>query len=114
MAELGAIGNVTEYMSGPSKTSAFFTWRRRTVKIDVFVTTRDQHAFALLYLTGSKEHNIVMRATAKRRRMLLNQFGLFRDGATTTERATTERAIFRLLNMPYKEPHEREAVLGRR
>lgn len=69
------------------------------------------YPYALLHLTGSKGHNIGMRALAKRQKMLLNQYGLFRVSGTERRQvrplARSEQDIFRKLGKKYKPPHLR-------
>ncbi len=92
------------YSIGPSKASLLVKFRRRYVKLDIMKADKDW-AFQLLYLTGSKEHNIMMRAKAKKQGLLLNQHGLYRG--TTLIRLTSEAEIFEYLGMDYVEPTSR-------
>lgn len=74
-------------------------------KIDAFRTDPADEIAMLIYATGSKEFNIVMRGKAKRMGYLLNQKGLFKDGKKIE--LDTEQDYFDILNMEYKEPEER-------
>lgn len=70
---------------------------------------------ALMYFTGSKEHNVRLRELAIRKNQRLNEYGLF---AGTDERpqdrgeapiaAATEEEIYQALGLPYIEPERRE------
>ena len=72
-----------------------------------------EYPFALLYFTGSKEHNIVMRQRAIDRDLRLNEYGLFRSGAETRDpkllvNCRTEEEIFEKLGLHYIPPEMRE------
>jgi hypothetical protein len=75
-------------------------------KLDAFRTTPADEIPMLLYSTGSKEHNISMRASAKKQGMLLNQKGLFLDGKLVPD-LNSEKDYFDALGLEYKEPCER-------
>ncbi|KAG6016878.1 hypothetical protein E4U41_004332 [Claviceps citrina] len=89
-------------------------WRR----IDFLLVPETQMGGALIYFTGNDMFNRSMRLLARRKGMRLNQRGLFyRRGAggTTTGAGTTgelvegrsERRIFELLGVQWREPSER-------
>jgi DNA polymerase (family 10) len=50
-----------------------------TLQVDVRVVPLASWGAALCYFTGSKEHNVAMRARAQARGLTLNEWGLFRD-----------------------------------
>jgi DNA polymerase/3'-5' exonuclease PolX len=60
---------------------------------------------ALLYFTGSKELNLMMRNKAKKLGYKLNEYGLYKN--TKNIYVESEKEIFDLLDMKYLEPHER-------
>jgi DNA polymerase/3'-5' exonuclease PolX len=92
------------------------TGRRR--RIDIKFYPYREKAFAQLYFTGSGFFNRSMRVWARRRMgMALNDHGLFRplDKAfkkTANDRlpieCASEREVFDVLGLVYKEPHERK------
>jgi len=58
---------------GPTKSSV----RLKTgVQADLRVVTNEQYPFAIVYFTGSKEHNIVLRSRALQRGWTLNEYRL--------------------------------------
>ncbi|MDX1670962.1 MAG: DNA polymerase/3'-5' exonuclease PolX [Balneolaceae bacterium] len=69
---------------------------------------------ALLYFTGSKEHNVVMRQRARNREMALNEYGLFElteEGDTDFNRPVDYRSesdIYRHLDLHFIPPELRE------
>jgi DNA polymerase/3'-5' exonuclease PolX len=75
-------------------------------QIDIIFTTPREYPFALLYFTGSKKNNILMRLKAKQKGFKLNQYGLWR-GLDLVPGLTTERDIFKKLDMPYLNPEDR-------
>lgn len=80
------------------------------VKMDIFISKKDEFVFALLFATGSGFFNIRMRAVAKRKGYLLNNHGLFKkNNGNILEKLpiNTEKAIFEILNISYKEPKDR-------
>lgn len=60
---------------------------------------------ALLYFTGSKELNLMMRNKAKKLGYKLNEYGLFKGSKNMF--VESEEEIFNLLGMEYLEPHQR-------
>jgi DNA polymerase/3'-5' exonuclease PolX len=60
---------------------------------------------ALLYFTGSKELNLMMRNKAKKLGYKLNEYGLFKGSKNIY--VESEEEIFDLLEMKYLEPQER-------
>ena len=57
------------------------------VQCDLRVVDDAEFASALMYFTGSKEHNIVMRQRAIERGLRLNEYGLFRSTVETRDPA---------------------------
>lgn len=86
------------------------------MQIDLRVVPDDQFATALQHFTGSKEHNVRLRALAKTLGMKLNEYGLFRlaendqDSDTNLTRlpVRTEEELYGLLGMAYVPPELRE------
>ena len=83
-------------------------------QVDVRIVNEDQFDAALMYFTGSKEHNVVMRQRARERGMSLNEYGLFKldeDGNTNFDErieAGTEQEIYAKLEMNFVPPELRE------
>src|SRR5438874_8375908 len=59
-----------------------------------------------MYFTGSKEHNVALRARAKRRGWTLSEYGLFEGDKAIAGR--TEEEIYAKLGMPWIPPEIRE------
>jgi DNA polymerase (family 10) len=83
-------------------------------QVDLRIVKPDQFPAALMYFTGSKEHNIVLRQRARERDMALNEYGLFKltdDGETDFDRPVktdSETDIYRNLDLHYIPPELRE------
>jgi exodeoxyribonuclease III len=76
-------------------------------RIDIeFCNNIDLYYYELLYFTGSKETNIMMREAAKKQKKILNQNGLF-DLKGNLFPASSEKEIFNLLGLKYISPADR-------
>jgi DNA polymerase (family 10) len=85
------------------------------IQSDLRVVTDSEFPFALMYFTGNKEHNIVMRQRAIQRGLRLNEYGLFRSKEETRDpkllvKCNTEEEIFQQLGLHYVPPECREDV----
>ena len=78
------------------------------LQCDLRAVTKEQYPFALHYFTGSKEHNVAMRALAKKAGMKLNEYGLFKTDGDERVPCGSEEEIFRALGLDYIEPELRE------
>ena len=83
------------------------------IQADLRVVSDAEFPCALMYFTGNKEHNIVMRQRAIGRGLRLNEYGLFRSREETRDPkllvpCPTEEEIFRKLGLPYIPPELRE------
>jgi DNA polymerase (family X) len=83
------------------------------IQSDLRVVSDAEFPFALMYFTGSKEHNIVMRQRAIERGLRLNEYGLFRSKTETRDPrllvpCKTEEEVFQKLDLHYVPPEMRE------
>ncbi|MGD0613955.1 MAG: DNA polymerase/3'-5' exonuclease PolX [Verrucomicrobiota bacterium] len=83
------------------------------IQSDLRVVSDREFPFALMYFTGSKEHNIVLRQRAIDRGLRLNEYGLFRSKEETRDPkllvpCRTEEDIFRELGLHEIPPEMRE------
>ena len=83
-------------------------------RVDFLYTDPKEFAFALLYFTGSKAFNVVMRQRALDHGYSLNEHGMYhmvsgKKGSKVSVAMPTEQSIFEFLNMQYKEPAERKS-----
>ncbi|MDX1591498.1 MAG: DNA polymerase/3'-5' exonuclease PolX [Balneolaceae bacterium] len=83
-------------------------------QVDLRIVKPDQYPAALMYFTGSKEHNIVLRQRARERDMALNEYGLFKltdDGETDFDHPVetgSEKDIYKKLDLHFIPPEHRE------
>ncbi len=88
------------------------------LQVDLRIVEDKAFGAALLYFTGSKEHNVVMRERAAKRSLRLNEYGLFPaekgQNAPPQQRgvkpiaARTEAEVYRALDLPFIPPELRE------
>ena len=87
------------------------------VQVDLRVVEADAFGAALLYFTGSKEHNVVLRERAIARSLRLNEYGLFPDDGKKEPPQTrgikpvasgSEEEIYAALDLPWIPPELRE------
>src|SRR5207244_3252091 len=96
------------FARGETKSSVIV---ERGLQIDLRVVAPDQFGAAMLYFTGSKEHNVHMRGFALKRKLLLNEYGLFRVGEEKSGKpiaSHTEEEVFGALGMDWIPPELRE------
>jgi len=81
-------------------------------RADFFVATPEEAPFALYHLTGSRRYNIRIRAYAKRKGWLLNQYGLFSQATGRrvpgSSRIRSEAELISFLGVTPREPHDRK------
>jgi DNA polymerase (family 10) len=88
--------------SGTTKVSV----RRRGLQIDFRIVEKRSFPTALQHFTGSKEHNTILRARAKRMGLKLNEYGIFRGEESLT--VSREEDVYRTLGLGYIPPEIRE------
>jgi DNA polymerase (family 10) len=79
------------------------------LRVDVRLVKADQWGAALMYFTGSKEHNIAVRKVAIKHGWKLNEYGLF-DGEKIVA-SKEEEDIYEALELTYYEPRQRSGSL---
>ncbi len=92
-------------LSGRTKTSIL---TRGGLGVDVRVVSPSQMGAATLYFTGSKAHNIRLRQLAIAGGLLLNEYGLFRQGEDRPVASATEDEVYSALGMGWVHPEIRE------
>jgi DNA polymerase IV len=88
-------------------------WRR----MDFLLVPEEEMGAALIYFTGNDIFNRSIRLLARKKNIRLNQKGLFKDikrgrrGEKLSEgvlvEGRSEKKIFEILGVPWREPHER-------
>lgn len=87
-------------------------------RVDFLYSPPNEYAFSILYFTGSKEFNTVMRGRALQYGLTLNEHGFHHmvqgekgrmvKGPKFAKEFNSEKDIFDHLKMVWKEPHERK------
>ena len=81
-------------------------------RVDFLYTSPEEYPFSVLYFTGSKIFNTVMRHQALQMGLTMNEHGLYtmkdkKKGEKVSHSFHSEKDIFDYLNMEYKSPEER-------
>jgi DNA polymerase (family 10) len=77
------------------------------LQVDLRAVSDAEFPFTLAYFTGSKEHNVVLRARAQKLGYKLNEYGLF-DRRGRGVRCADEATLHRALGLTYIPPELRE------
>jgi DNA polymerase (family X) len=78
------------------------------MQVDVRLLEESHFGAALLYFTGSKEHNVALRARANKMGYTLNEYALSTLKGARPVASATEEEIYAKLKLPYIEPELRE------
>lgn len=92
-------------MRGPTKASVI---AEEGLQVDLRVVTPEEFGAALLYFTGSKEHNVKLREMAVKRKLRINEYGLFEVETNKRLGGKTEEEMYRLMKLPWIPPEMRE------
>jgi len=106
-------GVIKVLVSGETKCSVRL---EEGVQADLRVMEDAVFGAAMMYFTGSKEHNIALRERAIRMGFRLNEYGLFKDDGEESPQkrgakpvaGATEEEVYRKLKLPYIPPEVRE------
>ncbi len=82
---------------------------RNGLQVDLRLVPVEAFGAALLYFTGSKEHNIELRKLAIAQGLTLNEYGLAKEKDGTVVAARTEEQVYRALGLAWVPPELREA-----
>jgi DNA polymerase (family 10) len=77
------------------------------LQVDLRVVPEESFGAAMMYFTGSKEHNIELRKLAIEKGWSLNEYGLTKGEKTIAAR--TEEEVYRALGLAYVPPELRES-----
>ncbi len=76
------------------------------INADLRIVSDSEYPFALLYFTGSVEHNTTLRGRARKLGLKLNEYGLFRGENSLP--CKNEEEIYEALGLKYIQPELRE------
>lgn len=85
-------------------------------QVDLRVVSMDAWPAALIYFTGSKEHNVMLRGRARDRKWVLNEYGLFHQNDNVEAdrnrpvQVESEEEIYRKLDLEWIPPELREGM----
>jgi len=96
--------NVAEVLAhGPTRTTVVL---RSGLQVDARAVPEQSYGAALMYFTGSKAHNIALRALANERDWKLNEYGLFSGKRRIA--GASEEEVYKKLGLAYIPPELRE------
>ncbi|MBI3322810.1 MAG: DNA polymerase/3'-5' exonuclease PolX [Candidatus Omnitrophica bacterium] len=78
------------------------------LQVDLRVVEPESFGAALVYFTGSKEHNIKIRGLANRKGLTVNEYGVFRLKGNRRVAGKEEEDVYRALGMRWMPPEIRE------
>ena len=105
MDGLTTYGEVAEVLGrGDTKSSVRL---RSGLQVDLRLVPEEGFGAAMLYFSGSKEHNIELRKIAIEKGWSLNEYGLMKQDVRVAGR--TEEEVYRKLGMEWIPPELREA-----
>lgn len=90
---------------GPTKSSIL---TNEDVQVDIRVMDKDSFGAALVYFTGSKEHNIRLRKLAIEKGLKVSEYGVFKENADRRIAGKTEEGLYGVLGLSFIPPELRE------
>ncbi len=97
-------GEVRQVLShGPTRASVTL---HCGLQVDLRVVRAESYGAALHYFTGSRAHNIAMRALAQQQGLKLNEYGVFRNARRVA--GETEESVYAAVGLPFIPPELRE------
>jgi DNA polymerase (family 10) len=81
---------------------------RDGIQVDLRVVEPECFGAALLYFTGSKQHNIRIREMAVRKGLKLSEYGLFREASGRRVTGASEEEVYAAIGLPWIPPELRE------
>lgn len=101
-----SLDDVTDILSqGDTKSSVILN---DAVQVDLRIVDKQSWGAALMYFTGSKEHNVALRQRALDQEKTLNEYGVFDKDTEENLASETEEAVFNELGLAYIPPELRE------
>ncbi|MDR7420410.1 MAG: DNA polymerase/3'-5' exonuclease PolX [Armatimonadota bacterium] len=90
---------------GPTRSSVLLTVG---LQADLRVVEPAAYGAALQYFTGSKEHNVTLRERAVRKRLKINEYGVWRVKDNRRVAGRDEPGVYRAVGLPWIPPELRE------
>lgn len=92
-------------LKGDTKLSVMLAYKN--FHADFRIVEESEFGAALLYFTGSKEHNVQLRLLAKKRGLKLNEYGVFRIDTGKRIAGRTEEEVYKTIGLRFIIPEER-------
>lgn len=96
-----------ERVLAAGETKASLLYGETQTQVDIRLVHEDEFGAALLYFTGSKEHNIRLRTLARQRGWKVNEYGVFDLKSGKRLAGKTESEIYALFGIDYITPEKR-------
>ena len=90
------------------ETRASVVMKEPGMQVDIRLVSVHEYGAALLYFTGSKEHNIRLRIMAREKGWKINEYGLFDAVSGKRLAGSSEDEMYRKLGLPFIPPELRE------
>ncbi len=98
---------IVEKVLAKGTTKASVILKQANIQVDIRLVHEYEYGAALLYFTGSKEHNIKLRSIARNRGYKINEYGLFDIVNGKQLAGATEEEMYRFLHMKFIPPEKR-------
>lgn len=92
-------------MSGDTRCSVTLS---SGLQVDLRLLPPESYGAALIYFTGSKEHNVTLRKRAVSRGLTVSEYGVFRVEDDERIAGETEEDVYSSLDLPFIPPELRE------
>jgi DNA polymerase (family 10) len=81
---------------------------REGIQVDLRVVEPESFGAALVYFTGSKQHNIRIREMAVRKHLKISEYGVFEEATGRRVAGRTEEEVYAAIGLPWIPPELRE------
>jgi DNA polymerase (family 10) len=81
---------------------------RDGIQVDLRVVEPEAFGAALVYFTGSKQHNIRIREIGMKRGLKISEYGIFREGNGRRIAGASEEEVYAAVGLPWIPPELRE------
>ncbi|MCK5238363.1 MAG: DNA polymerase/3'-5' exonuclease PolX [Candidatus Thorarchaeota archaeon] len=92
---------------GPTKSSVRL---KSNLSVDLRVLPADSFGAGMQYFTGNVDHNVQLRAIARKKKLRLNEYGLFKGEEKEKIEGEDEEGIYEALGMAWIPPELREST----
>lgn len=81
---------------------------REGIQVDLRVVEPESYGAALMYFTGSKQHNIRIREMGMKRGLKISEYGVFRENTGRRLAGVSEEEVYAAVGLPWIAPELRE------